>query len=80
MVQVKNFLINYRRRFNLDEILQEWEAEHGGAAEGSCGAEEDKMDGKEILQAEEEDQKRVRDGSSLFSLLILLLHRFLNSC
>uniref|UniRef100_A0A3P9ILR0 REST corepressor 1 n=1 Tax=Oryzias latipes TaxID=8090 RepID=A0A3P9ILR0_ORYLA len=29
VVQVKNFLVNYRRRFNLDEVLQEWEAEHG---------------------------------------------------
>lgn len=60
MVQVKNFLINYRRRFNLDEILQEWEAEHGGGPGGSCGAEEDKMDDKELFQAEEDDQKRVR--------------------
>lgn len=62
VVQVKNFLINYRRRFNLDEILQEWEAEHGGGAEGSCGGEEDKIDDKELFQAEEEDQKRVRNG------------------
>uniref|UniRef100_A0A673MGG6 REST corepressor 1-like n=1 Tax=Sinocyclocheilus rhinocerous TaxID=307959 RepID=A0A673MGG6_9TELE len=29
VVQVKNFFVNYRRRFNLDEVLQEWEAEHG---------------------------------------------------
>lgn len=29
MVQVKNFFVNYRRRFNIDEVLQEWEAEHG---------------------------------------------------
>ncbi|KAK1887046.1 REST corepressor 3 [Dissostichus eleginoides] len=27
--QVKNFFVNYRRRFNLDEVLQEWEAEQG---------------------------------------------------
>ncbi|KAH0510459.1 REST corepressor 3 [Microtus ochrogaster] len=25
--QVKNFFVNYRRRFNLEEVLQEWEAE-----------------------------------------------------
>lgn len=62
VVQVKNFLINYRRRFNLDEILQEWEAEHGGAPEGSCGAEEDKVEEKEVFQAKEEDQKRVRSS------------------
>lgn len=62
VVQVKNFLINYRRRFNLDEILQEWEAEHGGVPEGSCGAEEDKVEEKEVFQAKEEDQKRVRSS------------------
>ncbi|XP_010891223.1 REST corepressor 1 isoform X2 [Esox lucius] len=43
VVQVKNFFVNYRRRFNLDEVLQEWEAEHG--MEGaSKGGEEEKMD------------------------------------
>lgn len=62
VVQVKNFLINYRRRFNLDEILQEWEAEHGGVPDGSCVAEEDKMEDKEAFQAKEEDQKRVRNS------------------
>uniref|UniRef100_V9KIX0 REST corepressor 1 n=2 Tax=Callorhinchus milii TaxID=7868 RepID=V9KIX0_CALMI len=31
VVQVKNFFVNYRRRFNLEEVLQEWEAEHGEA-------------------------------------------------
>ncbi|XP_075947741.1 REST corepressor 3 isoform X3 [Anarhichas minor] len=30
--QVKNFFVNYRRRFNLDEVLQEWEAERGTRA------------------------------------------------
>uniref|UniRef100_A0A3Q3XJJ7 Uncharacterized protein n=1 Tax=Mola mola TaxID=94237 RepID=A0A3Q3XJJ7_MOLML len=44
VVQVKNFLVNYRRRFNLDEVLQEWEAEHG--TEGGHGGEEDKMEDK----------------------------------
>ncbi|KAL0969728.1 hypothetical protein UPYG_G00231490 [Umbra pygmaea] len=43
VVQVKNFFVNYRRRFNLDEVLQEWEAEHG--MEGAPkGGEEEKMD------------------------------------
>ncbi|XP_077945248.1 REST corepressor 1 isoform X3 [Gasterosteus aculeatus] len=57
VVQVKNFLVNYRRRFNLDEVLQEWEAEHGtdGGGRGR-GGEEDKMDDKmEECTAEEED-------------------------
>ncbi|XP_041839012.1 REST corepressor 3 isoform X1 [Melanotaenia boesemani] len=30
--QVKNFFVNYRRRFNLEEVLQEWEAEKGTQA------------------------------------------------
>lgn len=30
--QVRNFFVNYRRRFNLDEVLQEWEAEQGSRA------------------------------------------------
>ncbi|KAJ8333336.1 hypothetical protein SKAU_G00422320 [Synaphobranchus kaupii] len=42
VVQVKNFFANYRRRFNLDEVLQEWEAEHG--CEAANSAEEEKMD------------------------------------
>ncbi|XP_047201450.1 REST corepressor 1 [Girardinichthys multiradiatus] len=42
VVQVKNFLVNYRRRFNLDEVLQEWEAEHEMEG-GDVKAEEDKM-------------------------------------
>ncbi|KAM8833632.1 REST corepressor 1 [Synchiropus picturatus] len=50
VVQVKNFLVNYRRRFNLDEVLQEWEAEHG--IEGGEREEEYKM---EASPAEEEE-------------------------
>ncbi|XP_062863299.1 REST corepressor 1 [Trichomycterus rosablanca] len=42
VVQVKNFFVNYRRRFNLDEVLQEWEAEHG--VESSKSSEEEKME------------------------------------
>lgn len=56
VVQVKNFLVNYRRRFNLDEVLQEWEAEHG--MEGGDGGEEDKMEDKmEVCPAEEEEEE-----------------------
>ncbi|TSO67497.1 TNF receptor-associated factor 3 [Bagarius yarrelli] len=61
VVQVKNFFVNYRRRFNLDEVLQEWEAEHG--VETSKSSEEEKME----VSSEEgtttpvptEDQKEV---------------------
>ncbi|XP_069494203.1 REST corepressor 1 isoform X1 [Ambystoma mexicanum] len=37
VVQVKNFFVNYRRRFNIDEVLQEWEAEHGKGEENGDG-------------------------------------------
>uniref|UniRef100_A0A665UML5 REST corepressor 1 n=1 Tax=Echeneis naucrates TaxID=173247 RepID=A0A665UML5_ECHNA len=57
VVQVKNFLVNYRRRFNLDEVLQEWEAEHGmEGGNGEGGGEEDKMEEKmEVCPTEEEE-------------------------
>lgn len=42
VVQVKNFFVNYRRRYNLDQVLQEWEAEHG--VEGGVKSDEDKME------------------------------------
>uniref|UniRef100_A0A673BS70 REST corepressor 1 n=1 Tax=Sphaeramia orbicularis TaxID=375764 RepID=A0A673BS70_9TELE len=51
VVQVKNFLVNYRRRFNLDEVLQEWEAEHGLEG-GVGGGDEDKID---VSPCEEEE-------------------------
>ncbi|XP_061781178.1 REST corepressor 1 isoform X1 [Nerophis lumbriciformis] len=42
VVQVKNFLVNYRRRFNLDEVLHEWEKENG--VEGGVSLDGDKME------------------------------------
>lgn len=62
VVQVKNFLVNYRRRFNLDEVLQEWEAEHGMEG-GGGGGEDDKM---EVCPAEEEEAitKETKEDSS----------------
>lgn len=69
VVQVKNFLVNYRRRFNLDEVLQEWEAEHGmeGGGGGDMGGEDDKMDEKmEVCPAEEDEvtAKQTKEDSS----------------
>lgn len=60
VVQVKNFLVNYRRRFNLDEVLQEWEAEHG--MEGGDGGEEDKM---EVCPAEEEEEATSKEAKEV---------------
>lgn len=61
VVQVKNFFVNYRRRFNLDEVLQEWEAEHG--VEASKSSEEEKMEVSSeegtITPVPPEDQKEV---------------------
>ncbi|XP_069567722.1 REST corepressor 1 isoform X1 [Brachyistius frenatus] len=66
VVQVKNFLVNYRRRFNLDEVLQEWEAEHGMEG-GDGGGEEDKMEDKMEVCPGEEDEvtaKQTKEDSS----------------
>uniref|UniRef100_A0A8C2FZA8 REST corepressor 3 n=1 Tax=Cyprinus carpio TaxID=7962 RepID=A0A8C2FZA8_CYPCA len=59
--QVKNFFVNYRRRFNLDEVLQEWEAEQGthtpsgdGANSGEDGKNSNSSSGKSTDEEEEE--------------------------
>ncbi|KAL6111036.1 rcor3 [Pungitius sinensis] len=62
--QVKNFFVNYRRRFNLDEVLQEWEAEQGTRApngDGVTSGEEGKTSsatpsGKSTDEEDEEGQ------------------------
>ncbi|XP_071768747.2 REST corepressor 1 [Centroberyx gerrardi] len=61
VVQVKNFLVNYRRRFNLDEVLQEWEAEHGMEAEPGMEGGGDKM---EVSPEEEEEEEEKEDSTS----------------
>lgn len=61
MVQVKNFLVNYRRRFNLDEVLQEWEAEHEMEG-GDVKAEEEKvMEENMSVCAAEDDQAACKE-------------------
>lgn len=75
VVQVKNFLVNYRRRFNLDEVLQEWEAEHG--MEGGGVGEEDKM---EVCPTEEEEAaaptaKETKEVSKGSCVSVFCLHR-----
>ncbi|XP_036796621.1 REST corepressor 3 isoform X1 [Oncorhynchus mykiss] len=64
--QVKNFFVNYRRRFNLEEVLQEWEAEQGtGTPNGdtATSGEEGKnssntLSGKSTDEEEEEVVER----------------------
>ncbi|MEE6493722.1 hypothetical protein FKM82_016927 [Ascaphus truei] len=57
VVQVKNFFVNYRRRFNIDEVLQEWEAEHGKAEEnGDCTQKPIKLTDSAIKMSEDEEE------------------------
>ncbi|XP_024866732.1 REST corepressor 1 [Kryptolebias marmoratus] len=72
VVQVKNFLVNYRRRFNLDEVLQEWEAEQemeGGGGGGDAGEKENEEEEEKIMEvcsAEDEgaaSEQRVKDSN-----------------
>lgn len=60
--QVKNFFVNYRRRFNLDEVLQEWEAEQGTKAPNgdiATSGEEGKSSGTTLSgkSTDEEDEE-----------------------
>lgn len=60
--QVKNFFVNYRRRFNLDEVLQEWEAEQGTKApngDSATSGEEGKNGGSTLSgkSTDEEDEE-----------------------
>ena len=56
MVQVKNFFVNYRRRFNIDEVLQEWEAEHGKEENGPSNQKPVKSPDSSIKMPEEDDE------------------------
>ncbi|XP_055073604.2 REST corepressor 3 isoform X1 [Misgurnus anguillicaudatus] len=67
--QVKNFFVNYRRRFNLDEVLQEWEAEQGTPnGESVLSAEDGKnsnsSSGKSTDEEEDEGQVTPASGPS----------------
>ncbi|XP_023686161.1 REST corepressor 3 isoform X1 [Paramormyrops kingsleyae] len=71
--QVKNFFVNYRRRFNLEEVLQEWEAEQGTRApngDAATSGEEGKnssntpTSGKSTDEEEEEGQMTPASGPS----------------
>ncbi|TWW59211.1 REST corepressor 3 [Takifugu flavidus] len=67
--QVKNFFVNYRRRFNLDEVLQEWEAEQGTKApngDSTTSGEEGKNSGPTLSgkSTDEEDEEGQVTSSS----------------
>lgn len=57
VVQVKNFFVNYRRRFNIDEVLQEWEAEHGKEETNGANSQKPvKSPDNSTKMSEEEDE------------------------
>uniref|UniRef100_A0A8C5WIY0 REST corepressor 1 n=1 Tax=Leptobrachium leishanense TaxID=445787 RepID=A0A8C5WIY0_9ANUR len=58
VVQVKNFFVNYRRRFNIDQVIQEWEAEHGKFEEDvDCTEKPMKLQDSAVKTSDEEDEK-----------------------
>ncbi|KAJ7307258.1 hypothetical protein JRQ81_009256 [Phrynocephalus forsythii] len=63
VAQVKTFFISYRRRFNLEEVLQEWESEQEGGApasrQGASPPQDHKSSGPSQASSEEEDEVQV---------------------
>ncbi|KAK2496563.1 hypothetical protein MC885_014595 [Smutsia gigantea] len=57
VVQVKNFFVNYRRRFNIDEVLQEWEAEHGKEETNGPGSQTPGKSPDHALKVPEEEDE-----------------------
>ncbi|XP_069501218.1 REST corepressor 2 isoform X1 [Ambystoma mexicanum] len=53
--QVKTFFVSYRRRFNLEEVLQEWEAEQ----EVLGRPEDGKSSSASLASSEEEDEMQI---------------------
>ncbi|XP_077143766.1 REST corepressor 2 isoform X5 [Ranitomeya variabilis] len=62
--QVKTFFISYRRRFNLEEVLQEWEAEQDIAPSNSPSDSTSKNTGSSQTVTEEEDEVQITSVSS----------------
>lgn len=70
VVQVKNFFVNYRRRFNIDEVLQEWEAEHGkDETNGPSNQKPVKSPDSSVKIPEEEDEVSLEGVVSLQTVL-----------
>ncbi|XP_060685234.1 REST corepressor 1 isoform X3 [Hemiscyllium ocellatum] len=57
VVQVRNFFVNYRRRFNLEEVLQEWEAEHGSREESANIADKPQNSPDVVMKLSEEEEE-----------------------
>lgn len=66
LTQVKTFFVSYRRRFNLEEVLQEWEAEQDGAPGAPVPGEEARRGAPLPAPALEEDDEVRRGGEKPF--------------
>ncbi|KAG9475439.1 hypothetical protein GDO78_003708 [Eleutherodactylus coqui] len=62
--QVKTFFISYRRRFNLEEVLQEWEAEQDIAPSTTPVDSSSKNAGSPQAVTEDEDEVQITSVSS----------------
>ncbi|XP_068117589.1 REST corepressor 2 isoform X2 [Hyperolius riggenbachi] len=62
--QVKTFYIGYRRRFNLDEVIQEWEAEQGVEPSAVCTDSTSKNNGSSQTNSEEDDEVQITSVSA----------------
>ncbi|KAL0969908.1 hypothetical protein UPYG_G00234390 [Umbra pygmaea] len=66
--QVSSFFVSYRRRFNLDEVVKEWQAEQEVAsAQGHCGSsnKNDTMGSEDEVKMEDSPLGGQQGGSSL---------------
>ena len=61
LTQVKTFFVSSRRRFNLEEVLQEWEAEQDGAPGAPVPMEEARRGAPLPAPALEEDDEVRRE-------------------
>ncbi|KAE8607498.1 hypothetical protein XENTR_v10011202 [Xenopus tropicalis] len=62
--QVKTFFISYRRRFNLEEVLQEWEAEQEHSPSPASTDISNKTSGSSQTPSEEDDEVQITSVSS----------------
>ncbi|XP_074862018.1 REST corepressor 2 isoform X1 [Carettochelys insculpta] len=59
LAQVKTFFVSYRRRFNLEEVLQEWEAEQGGSPGGRSPPHDTKSSSVSLASSEDDDEVQI---------------------
>uniref|UniRef100_A0A8C3XM24 REST corepressor 2 n=1 Tax=Chelydra serpentina TaxID=8475 RepID=A0A8C3XM24_CHESE len=64
LAQVKTFFVSYRRRFNLEEVLQEWEAEQGGSPRGRSPTHDTKSSSVSLASSEEDDEQQPQPPAS----------------